>query len=114
MQAEGEYGAYMPKPTRGGSPARPRTGRRSGPRETIQYTVRDVPAQVDDLLRRKARESGLSLNQVLRDALFRESGADPGDIVHDDLDALAGTWVEDAAVDQALADQDRVDDALWK
>lgn len=80
----------------------------------MQYTVRDVPAQVDHLLRRKAAEAGVSLNQVLRDALAREAGADPGSIVHDDLDALAGAWVEDPAVDKALVEQDRVDEDLWK
>jgi len=31
-----------------------------------------------------------------------------------DLRDLAGTWVEDAAFDQALAGQDQVDPDLWK
>ncbi len=31
-----------------------------------------------------------------------------------DLDALAGTWVEDPAFDAALQDMDTVDKDLWK
>jgi hypothetical protein len=31
-----------------------------------------------------------------------------------DLTDLAGTWVEDPAFDQAIADQDVVDEDLWK
>ena len=33
---------------------------------------------------------------------------------HRDLTDLAGTWVEDPAFDQAIADQDVVDEDLWK
>jgi hypothetical protein len=33
---------------------------------------------------------------------------------HRDLSDLAGTWVEDPAFDQAIADQDLVDEDLWK
>lgn len=103
----------MPKPARSTDRAGG-AGPRKRSRGTVQYTVRDVPAHVDELLRRKARDAGVSLNQMLRDALVGASGADPGDVVHDDLDALAGTWVEDPAVDRALAEQDRIDEALWK
>jgi hypothetical protein len=31
-----------------------------------------------------------------------------------DLSDLAGTWVEDPAFDEAIADQDRIDPDLWK
>jgi hypothetical protein len=31
-----------------------------------------------------------------------------------DLSDLAGTWVEDRAFDEAIADQDRIDPDLWK
>ena len=30
------------------------------------------------------------------------------------LSDIAGTWVEDPAVDAALADQDRIDEDLWR
>ena len=46
--------------------ARQLGGKREG---RSQYTVRDVPANIDLALRRKAREEGRSLNQILREAL---------------------------------------------
>ncbi len=82
-------------------------------RATIQYTVRDVPAHIDRALRHKAGEEGKSLNQVLRDALAREAGGG-AEVLHHDLDALAGTWRDDPEFDRAIAEQDRVDEALWR
>ena len=81
----------------------------------MQYTVRDVPAHVDGPLRRKAREEGKSLNQVLCDALAKEAGAgDPLQALHRDLDHLAGKWEDDPEFDQAIAAQDRIDESLWR
>ncbi|MBM4265854.1 MAG: hypothetical protein FJ144_04460 [Deltaproteobacteria bacterium] len=82
-------------------------------RTTVQYTVRDVPAHVDRALRRKAGEEGKSLNEVLREALTREAGVG-GAVEHHDLDALAGTWEDDPEFDRAIAEQDRIDEALWR
>ena len=79
----------------------------------MQYTVRDVPVHVDRALRRRASAEGKSLNQVVRDLLSREAGGETP-VVHDDLDALAGTWDEDPEFDQAIRDQDRVDESLWR
>jgi hypothetical protein len=92
-------------------------GRRGATRRrpTVQYTVRDVPAHVDRALRRKALEEGKSLNQLLRDALTREAGGDTGPaVLHHDLDDLAGTWEDDPEFDRVIAEQDRVDEAMWQ
>jgi hypothetical protein len=95
--------------------AGPRGGGRLPGRATVQYTVRDVPAEVDRALRRKASTEGKSLNHVLRDALARDAGTDPaGPDLHHDLDALAGTWDDDPDFDRAVADQDVVDDDAWR
>jgi len=80
----------------------------------VQYTVRDVPARVDQALRRKAREEGKSLTQVVRDALAREAGAAGSPIAHHDLDDLAGAWDDDPEFDRAIAAQDQIDEALWR
>jgi hypothetical protein len=80
----------------------------------VQYTVRDVPARVDQALRRKAREEGKNLAQILRDALAREAGAFPSPTPHHDLDDLAGAWDEDPEFDRAIAAQDQVDEAMWR
>ena len=84
-------------------------------RAGVQYTVRDVPRMVDAALRRKATEEGKSLNEVLRQALLKEAGlAGQERRTYDDLDHLAGTWVEDPEFDAAIAAQDVIDESLWK
>ena len=83
-------------------------------RVRAQYTVRDVPAHVDGALRRKARDEGKSLNQVLRDALAKEAGAAEPHALHHDLDHLAGKWEQDPEFDQAIAAQNRIDESLWR
>jgi hypothetical protein len=93
---------------------KPAARSRASRRPTVQYTVRDVPAHVDLILRRRAMEEGTSLNRLLRDALAHAAGAEGGAPLHHDLDALAGTWEDDPEFDRAIADQDRVDEALWR
>lgn len=85
----------------------------ASPRKT-QYTVRQVPAAVDRLLRAKARQEHKSLNQLALEALSREAGQGPGAVVHTDLDDVIGTWVEDPAFDEAVAAQHKIDRGLWK
>jgi GAF domain-containing protein len=83
--------------------------------ETLQYTVRAIPAHVDRALRRKAAAANKSLNTILRDALIREADmAEPSGRLHTDLDELAGTWRDDPAFDEAIQAQDRVDPSLWR
>ncbi len=82
---------------------------------TVQYTVRSVPMHVDRALRRKAIDERKSLNEVLRDALVREAeGPDLPGRVYTDPDVLAGSWVEVPGFEEALADQDQVDESLWR
>ena len=85
--------------------ARGKTGNR-------QYTIRNVPAAVDRALRQKAARSHQSLNDVALDALA--SAAQVAVPPSGDLDAFFGSWVEDPEVDEALAAQRKVDDALWR
>jgi hypothetical protein len=82
--------------------------------KTSQFTVRAVPASVERALRNKARERNVSLNQVLLDALAREAGESAAPVRHHDLDALFGSWIDDPAVDAALAEQRRVDPKDWE
>lgn len=79
----------------------------------MQYTIRNVPATLDQALRRAARQLGKSLNEVAIEALARGAGVTPDRVRQRDLGDIAGTWHEDAAFDKALAAQDRVDEELW-
>jgi hypothetical protein len=80
----------------------------------MQYTLRNVPASVDALLRRRARAEGKSLNEVALDALVRGVGLGEQPLKQRDLADVAATWRADKASDEALADQRRVDPDLWR
>jgi plasmid stability protein len=82
---------------------------------TIQYTVRNIPAHADKVLRQKAAEEKKSLNEILRQAILKEAGGSGlGETTYHDLDELAGTWEEDPDFDEAIAAQDKIDPSLWK
>jgi hypothetical protein len=81
---------------------------------TTQYTIRNVPKVVDRALRRRAERLSKSLNEVAVDALARGAGVEEEAKAHHDLDFLFGSWVEDPAVNAALADQRTIDADLWK
>lgn len=79
----------------------------------MQYTVRRVPRTVDTTLRRRARAERRSLNAVALDALARGAGVGPA-TPQRDLSDVAGSWVEDAEFDRAIAAQHRIDRRLWR
>lgn len=76
-----------------------------------QYTLRQVPPEVDSALRLKARKSGKSLNTVLLEAVGASVSAREK---HADLDSFFGSWVADRETDRALEEQRRVDEGLWR
>lgn len=80
----------------------------------MQYTLRNVPKQLDRLLRERARREGKSLNQVVLEALERELGLEGAPIAHRNLQDIAGTWVRDVETENALEDQRRIDPDLWR
>jgi hypothetical protein len=79
-----------------------------------QYTVRNIPPEVDRALRRKARESGKSLNTVILDELAKATDQTRAGNTYDDLDELIGTWREDKGFDRAVEAFAAVDEGLWK
>jgi hypothetical protein len=80
----------------------------------MQYTIRGIPEAVDTALRARARTTGTSLNEAAVDALVEGSGVAGGRRKRRDLGDIARTWKADKAVAAALADQDRVDEDLWR
>ncbi len=77
-----------------------------------QYTIRGVTEKLDNTVRERAQQYGKSINTLLLETLEKGLGADALDC--DDLDDLAGTWVEDEAFDEAVAAFETVDEDLWK
>ena len=80
----------------------------------MQYTIRGIPVAVDAALRARARAEGKSLNEAAVNALAEGSGMAGTPRRRRDLDDIAGTWKADKAVEAALADQDRIDEDLWR
>lgn len=80
----------------------------------MQYTIRGIPAAVDNALRERARAAGKSLNAAAVDALAEGSGMAGSRRKRRDLTDIVRTWKADKAVEAALADQDRVDEDLWR
>lgn len=80
----------------------------------MQYTIRGIPAAVDNALRERARAAGKSLNEAAVDALSEGSGMAGNRRKRRDLGDIARTWRAEKAVAAALADQDRVDEDLWR
>jgi DNA polymerase III delta subunit len=80
----------------------------------MQYTIRNLPARLDKLIRKRAKEEGKSLNTVALEALMEAFGLRGSVPAHRDVGSLAGSWVEDPAVDEALAEQRVIDDEMWR
>ena len=80
----------------------------------VQYTIRGIPVAVDNALRERAHVAGKSLNEAAVDALTEGSGMTGTRRRRRDLSDIAKTWKADKAVETALADQDRVDEDLWR
>jgi len=75
------------------------------------YTIRGVPQEVDQALRKKAAQLGRSLNQVIVDELTR---ATVGRAKRADFSDLVGRWTPDPAFDDVIAAQRQVDWDKWK
>ena len=80
----------------------------------MQYTLRNIPPEVDRRLRERARAQRKSLNEAALKALAEALGVSGRATRRRDLSGIAGTWRADPDVERALSDQHRVDRKLWK
>ena len=80
----------------------------------MQYTLRNIPDEVDKVLREKARLEQKSLNQVAVEALMAALGLRGDSIQRRDLSDIVGTWKEDPAFDAAIQEQRQIDPELWR
>jgi hypothetical protein len=79
----------------------------------MQYTLRNVPAHLDATLRSTAQRQGKSLNDVTLEALARGAGISDLLVRRRNLDDIANSWNADPVFDQAIADQDVIDETIW-
>ncbi|MGA2570958.1 MAG: hypothetical protein ABSF23_10610 [Terracidiphilus sp.] len=80
----------------------------------MQYTIRNVPEYLDAALRGAARAQDKSLNEVAIEALARGTGLTDRPRRQRDLGDIAGSWTDDPAFEAALAEQDTVDEEMWR
>ena len=80
----------------------------------MQYTIRNVPDYLDSALRAAAREQQKSLNEVMLEALARGAGLNAVRRPQREVGDIAGTWQEDPVFDRAIAEQDTIDEAMWR
>jgi hypothetical protein len=78
----------------------------------VQYTIRGIPTEIDRTLRRRAKQRGVSLNQLLVEELSAAAG---GGVPrrYRSLSGL-GKWETDPEFDRILAEQRKIDSDLWK
>jgi hypothetical protein len=79
--------------------------------EVVQYTIRGVPSEVDRVLRTKAAQLKISLNQVVIEELTR---ATIGRTRKADFSDIVGQWTPDPAFDEIIAAQRQIDWDKWK
>ena len=80
----------------------------------MQYTIRNVPGHLDAALRAAASEQKKSLNDVMLEALARGAGVAEVPSRKRDMSDVVGTWVADPVFDEALGEQDTVDETMWR
>ena len=82
---------------------------------TVQYTVRDVPEELDGLLRESAALEGVSLNQATLRALERGLGSERQPVRYRTLrQMITQNKVSTKAWQAALEEQDQTNPEDWK
>ena len=78
-----------------------------------QYTLRNIPKEVDVELKRKTKESGKSFNQVAIEALAKGCGQSLQYKL--DLSGIAGTLSDEEAnlIEAETKRQHQIDQSLW-
>ncbi len=75
----------------------------------MQYTIRGIPPSVDRALRTRSRAGGVSLNEAIVEVLAEAAGSTIAR-KRRSLGDIAGAWRADKATEDALRDQDRLDE----
>ena len=79
----------------------------------MQYTIRNVPRELDRAMKARAKQLGKSVNQLALEALARALGVP---IRRRNLRSMPGAWSEREAkdFDRFLRDHRKVDEELWR
>jgi hypothetical protein len=79
----------------------------------MQYTIRNIPSELDQALKARAKKLGKSVNQVALEALAQSIGQP---VKRRSLRGMPGAWSKKEAIsfDRFLVDHRRIDEELWK
>jgi plasmid stability protein len=79
----------------------------------MQYTIRNVPPELDRALKARAKQLGKSANQVALELLAHGLDQPPR---HRDLRQMPGQWSgrEAKAFDAFLGEQRTIEDEVWR
>lgn len=79
-----------------------------------QYTIRNIPVRLDRILRKRAKDSGKSFNQVALEALML--GAGEKNRPERDFSEIIGSMTDDEAqlIEKEVQLQHKIDMGLWK
>lgn len=81
-----------------------------------QMTLRQIPDQVGERIRKLSAENGESINKTTLKLLMKATGCEVAGRKKRDLSSLAGTWSKKEAEDfeEAVKIFEQVDEELWK
>jgi hypothetical protein len=79
-----------------------------------QYTLLQVSPALDQALRERSRQDCKSINQTAIEVLHTGLALKGNTLLHQDLDFMIGSWVQDPRFDEAIRSQERVDRKLWR
>lgn len=80
----------------------------------IQYTIRNIPTVLDRVIRKRSKQSGKSFNQTVVDLLALQTLGTTKPPIDDNFDWLYGAMQFDDGFDEAIKEQSRIEEELWK
>jgi hypothetical protein len=79
----------------------------------IQYTIRNIPPAVDQVIRKRAQQTGTSFNQTVVDLLSLQAFGTTDIPATDNFDWLYNQNSLDASFDESIKDLSQVDAKIW-
>ncbi len=81
-----------------------------------QITIRNMPASLEERLRKLARAGNTSLNKTIQTLLYESLGLTGDSGKKRDLTDLSGSWTESEAklFEESIHELDQIDEKMWK
>ena len=80
----------------------------------IQYTIRNIPPEVDRIIKKRSKQSGKSFNQTVVDLLSFQTLGTTKIPTDSNFDWLFGANTLDDSFDEAIKGLSQIDEKLWR